>query len=365
VGFSPDRAQPMSRTAARESELPVKVNRDTPAPALQPFTDYFKGFEKVGAVRKVFGDETEAVLARLKVGFISNRRMYMGIRDDDGNIAVGTYHLKHSTTRVLYLDIVHELFHIGQWMRDKEWFSEEHERFMGDFSLYYSSPLEVPAYRHTVREAERLGMTRKEIAEYLKMMPVPQKTWNRFLKEMAIDPAAGRAGKAQKTERLPVKIGRSPKLVLLPFTDYFVGFEEAEPVKAMFGKGAKKALRAIKVEFLESPFGSIFPSDEDGHLVVNSSYMKEADLESIYLDVILSLNFRWRAAQAGPEGVGSGDAEFGESSVVLDSYKAMVEEARRIGTPEAKIRERLRFPEFMMSDPAFRKFVAALGLKPD
>jgi hypothetical protein len=357
----------VSRTAKRDLKLPIKVNRKTPPPALQPFTDYFQGFEKVGAVRKVFGDETEAVLARLKIGFISNRRMYMGIRDDDGNVAVGTYHLRHSTDRVLYLDVVHELFHIGQWMRDKEWFTKEHEKFMGDFSLYYSSPLEVPAYTHTVREAERLGMTRREIAKYLEMMPVPQKIWNRFLKEMEIKPrprAGVKAGpKALKTE-LPVKINRNPKLLLHPFTDYFQGFEEAEPVKAIFGEGAKKAMGGIKVEFLESPFGSIFPSEEDGHLVVNSGFLKEADLESVYLDVVLSLNFIWRASQAGPEALGSADTEFGESPVVLDSYKAMVEEARRLATPEAKIRERLQVPEFMMSDPAFRKFVAAIGLKP-
>jgi len=355
----------VSRTARRDLKLPIKVNSKTPPPALQPFTDYFKGFEKVAAVRKVFGDETEAVLARLKIGFISNRRMYMGIRDDDGNIAVGTYHLRHSTDRVLYLDIVHELFHIKQWMRDKEWFTKEHEKFMGDFSLYYSSPLELPAYAHTVREAERLGMSRKEIAEYLRMMPVPQRVWNRFIKEMEIKPRPGVGGQAStKTERLPVKINRNPKLVLLPFTDYFQGFEEAEPVKAMFGNGAKKALGGIKVEFLESPFGSIFPSEEDGHLVVNSSFVKKADLESVYLDVILSLNFVWRAAQAGADPPGSEGGEFGESPVVLDSYKAMVEEARRIGTPEAKVRERLQLPEFMMSGSAFEKFVAAIGLKP-
>ncbi len=356
----------MSQEASRKLNLPIEVNRKTPPPALQPFTDYFKGFEKVAAVRKVFGDQTEAVLGRLKVGFISNRRMYMGIRDHDGHIAVGTFHLRNSTTRVLYLDVVHELFHIGQWVHDKEWFTEEHEKFMGDFSLYYSSPLEVPAYRHTVREAERLGMTRKEIVEYLKMMPVPQKTWNRFLKEMAIDPAAGRGkAKARRADKLPVKIGRNPKLVLYPFTDYFRGFEDAEPVKAMFGKGAKKALRAIKVEFLESPWGSIFPSDDDGHFVVNSGFIKEADLESIYLDVILSLSFLHEMARAGPGALGAVETEFGDSPIVLESYKAMVREAGRIGTPAKKVWERLQFPQFMMSDAAFQKFVAALGLKPE
>jgi hypothetical protein len=351
--------------AATAPNLPVKINRSTPAPALQPFTDYFEGFENVEAVKKVFGKDTEKVLARLKIGFISNRRMYMGIRDDDGNVAVGTYHLRHSTTRVLYLDVVHELFHIGQWMRDKDWFTNEHEKFMGDFSLYYSSPLEVPAYAHTVREAERLGMNRKEIAEYLKMMPVPQKVWNRFIKDMEIKPLAGaEAAKARKSEKLPVKINREPKLVLRPFTDYFQGFEEALPVQTLFGKGAKKALSGLKVEFLESPFGSIFPSEEDGHLVVNSGFVKDADVESIYLDVILSLNFiRW-AAEAGPSALGTDEGEFDESPLVLDSYKVMVAEARRIGISEMKIRERLQLPQFMMGEEAFKKFVAALGLAP-
>jgi hypothetical protein len=358
----------VSLEASRRPKLPVKVNRKTPPPALQPFTDYFQGFERVGAVRKVFGDETEAVLARLKIGFISNRRMYMGIRDDDGNVAVGTYHLRHSTTRVLYLDVVHELFHIGQWMRDKEWFTREHEKFMGNFSLYYASPLEVPAYAHTVREAERLGMTRREITKYLEMMPVPQKVWNRFLKEMEIKPlpSASRSTgpRAKKTEKLPVKINRDPKLVLLPFTDYFQGFEGAPPVAELYGKGAGAALRALKVEFLESPFGSIFPSEEDGHLVVNSTFVKEADLEAIYLDVILCLNFLHGAAEAGPASTEASEGDFGDNPVALKSYKAMVKEARRIGTPDAKIMERLQLPEFMMSETAFKRFVQALGLKP-
>ncbi len=353
-------AAEVSLPAKSNPKPPVRVNRKTPPPALQPFTDYFKGFEKVGAVRKVFGDETDAVLGRLKIGFISNRRMYMGIRDTDGNISVGTYHLRNSTTRVLYLDIVHELFHIKQWMRDKEWFTKEHEKFMGNFELYYVSPLEVPAYEHTVREAERLGMTRKEITEYLKMMPVHPKVWKGFLKEMGLN--KGDPHRTAPIERLPVKINRDPKLVLHPFNDYFEGFEEAEPVKALFGKGARRTLRDLRVEFLESPFGSIFPSEEDGHLVVNSRFIKKADLESIYLDVILCLNFLSQAAKSGQAGIDSWE-DFAKNPLVLESYKGMVREARRIGAPDAKVMERLQLPEFMMSEAAFGRFVQALDLK--
>ena len=352
----------------RKLKLPIKVNRRTPTPALQPFTDYFQGFEKVGAVRMVFGDQTEEVLSRLKVGFISNKQMYMGIRDADGNLAVGTYHLRHSPTRVIYLDVVHELFHIKQWMEDKEWFTKEHERFMGDFSLYYSSPIEVPAYKHAVREAERLGMTPAEIEEYLKMIPVSSKIWNVFLKEMGVKKgkAASRTPdpKARRTDRLPVKINRDPKLVLHPFTDYFEGFDETPPVKATFGRGSTQALAKVKVEFLESPFGTIFPSEEDGHLVVNKRFLEGADLEAIYLDVILCLSFLKRSSRSSAAAPDRGRNEFGESPRLLESYKEMVAEARRIGTTDAGILERLQLPRFMMSDAAFRRFARALGLKP-
>lgn len=351
----------MAKAVARGEApyLPVRVDRSVPPPALQPFTDYFVGFEKVAAVRKVFGEETSEVLSRLKIGFISNRRMYMGIRDHDGNVAVGTYHLRHSTTRVLYLDIVHELFHIKQWMRDKEWFTREHEKFMGDAKLYYSSPLELPAYEHTVREAERLGMSRDEIVEYLKMLPVSRKTWEGFLDAMKISPRSRAPGEAKS---LPVKIKREPKLVLYPFTDYFAGFEDAEPVRALFGRRAKESLEAVRVEFLESPFGSIFPSEEDGHLVVNTGFVKNAELEAIYLDVVLSLNLLRLAKEAGPGP--AGQEEFGSSQAVLGAYRAMVKEAKRIGTEEGKVRERLQLPRFMMSDSEFREFVAAIGLRP-
>ncbi|HYB03241.1 MAG TPA: hypothetical protein VED17_02180, partial [Nitrososphaerales archaeon] len=75
----------------RRSELSIEINRETPPPDLYPFTDYFKGFEKVEAVRSLFGEETDEILGKLKVSFVSLKFMYMGIRDEDGNISVGTY----------------------------------------------------------------------------------------------------------------------------------------------------------------------------------------------------------------------------------------------------------------------------------
>jgi hypothetical protein len=43
----------------KNAKLGVEMERDVPV-ALHPFTKYFRGFEKVAAVRSVFGRNTEA-----------------------------------------------------------------------------------------------------------------------------------------------------------------------------------------------------------------------------------------------------------------------------------------------------------------
>ena len=158
--------------------------------------------------------------------------MYMGIRDEDGNINVGTYHLRHSDLRTLYLDVVHELFHIKQWHEDRIHFEKEHQKFLGDFSLYYSSPIEVPAYRYTVREAERIGMPKDEIVEYLKLGPASPRVFRKFLKEMEL----GRVSKSKTQTKFPVRINRKAPISLYSFTDYFHGFEKVPSVSTFTGQ---------------------------------------------------------------------------------------------------------------------------------
>jgi hypothetical protein len=342
-----------------KQQLPIKINKKIPTPTLPAFTDYFRGFENVAAVRAVFGDKTEEVLARLRLGFMSNKWAYMGIRDHDGNISVGTYHLRHSDKHVLYLDIVHELFHIGQWMKDKEWFTAEHERFMGRFELYWVSPIEVPAYKHAVAEAERLGMPREELIEYLKMGP-PTKVWRQFIKDLKLEKEGSKKAFAAAKKALPVEINREPALRLLPFTDYFQGFEDTPGIKAIYGARSARALKDTKVEFVDSRWGGIFPSDDDGHLVINAGYYKKASPTALYLDVVLSLNLLKRFA----EGRSSGRMrELADSRAVVASYKAMVKEARRLRVPDKEILEHMKLPRFIMGSTGYAKLVKTLGLK--
>jgi hypothetical protein len=313
----------------------------------------------VEAVRSVFGDKTEKVLGSLRIGFIPNRRMYMGIRDNDGNIAVGTYHLKNSPMRTLYLDIVHELFHINQRMTDGRFFHDEFMKFMQDRSLYYASPIEIPAYEHTVREAERIGMTSEEILEYLKIGDPPVKVWRNFVKEMKLKKKGSKPVKP--IAKFPVKIMRETRSKLLPFSEYFEGFDEVEAVRDLFGRSTAKVLKDIRVEFIDSPFPTIYPSEDDGHLVVASDYFRNGPVTSIYLDAVLCLHLL-KAAPAGETSSGP-ETEFDENPAVFEAYDSMVKEARRIGLNDIEILGHLQLPRFMMTPPAYRKFLKALHLK--
>src|SRR5208283_1520873 len=315
--YNPARPRPVAvEPKTRRKSLPIRINRKVPGTALKPFTDYFRGFEKVAAVRKVFGDETEEVLNGLRIGFMPNRQMYMGIRDNDGNLAVGTYHLKNSATWMLYLDIVHELFHIGQWRKDKEYFTREHMKFMGDRSLYYASPIEIPAYEHTVREAERIGMTPEEITEYLKMGDAPPKVWRSFLKAMRLKKVGSKP--ARRVTKFPVKIKREAPSMLCSFPDYFLGFEKVAAVRELFGDATDDVLSGVKVEFIDSPFPTIYPNEDDGHLIVANDYFRKGPVTSLYLDAFLCLNLMKALSEGGAST--DPEADFADNPGVFKAY---------------------------------------------
>ena len=158
-------------------KLGVKINRG--ADVVQyPFLDYFQGFETVDAVRSIFGRSTDEVLRKLKVSFFPQKFGYMGVSDIDGSLVISTHHLNTSDFKILYLDIIHELVHVKQFMDGRELFSTEYE--------YVDSPVEIEAYRHTVNEARRIGMNDKEIFEYLKVEWIDEDSHKRLLDSVGV-----------------------------------------------------------------------------------------------------------------------------------------------------------------------------------
>ncbi len=141
------------------AELGVKIRRDAKI-SLRRFTDYFKGFEKVEAVKWLFDSKTEKVLDDLKVEFFS-RRGYMGVSDEDGHIGISAKYLSTADERWIYLDIIHELVHVKQFMDGKELFDHNYS--------YVDRPTEIEAYTIAVNEARRIGLSDKEIMDYLRI----------------------------------------------------------------------------------------------------------------------------------------------------------------------------------------------------
>lgn len=126
---------------------------------LHPFTDYFQGFETLDAVRQLFGERTELVLRTLKVGF-SGRRGYMGVSNRDGNLTVSAEYLRNGDADDIYLDIIHELTHVKQFLDGQELF-DSHYR-------YVERPTEIEAFRNAIIEARRLGLNEARIRHYLR-----------------------------------------------------------------------------------------------------------------------------------------------------------------------------------------------------
>ncbi len=141
-----------------ESKLNVEILRNAKA-WTEPFAEHFKGFEQVEAVRRIFGEKTEKVLSELRVEF-SGRRGYMGVSDTDGHLIVSADYLNCGDVVDIYLDVIHELVHVRQFMEGKELFDDKYS--------YVDRPTEVEAYEHTVEEARRLGLNDDRICEYLK-----------------------------------------------------------------------------------------------------------------------------------------------------------------------------------------------------
>ncbi len=142
------------------------------------FTDYFKGFENVEAVRRIFGTRTVQILRSIKVEFFSSQWGYMGVSDHDGHLLVSTHYLRHGNPRDIYLDVVHELVHVRQFRNGQKLFPEGFE--------YSTAPTEIEAYKVCIAEGRRLGMKDGEILQYLRVPWMEKKELLRLARNVGV-----------------------------------------------------------------------------------------------------------------------------------------------------------------------------------
>jgi len=143
-----------------------------------PFTDYFKGLEKSKTVRNIFGEKTEEVLRNLRVEF-TWVRSYMWVSNADGHLTVSSYYMNNGDRIDIYLDLIHELVHVRQFIEGKELFNNRYD--------YIDRPTEIEAYRYAVEEAKRLRLSDERICRYLKTEWMSNKELKRLAKTLNIN----------------------------------------------------------------------------------------------------------------------------------------------------------------------------------
>src|SRR5437879_7803169 len=136
--------------------------------------------------------------------------------------------------------------------------------------------------------------------------------------------------------KLPdVKIPRNILLRYQRFLDYFKGFENVDAVRGIFGPRTKSVLGALKVEFFSSKWGYMGVSDEDGHLMVSTHYLRTGGRRDIYLDVVHELvHVRQfgEGKQLFPEGFQYSDAP---TDIVV--FIVIIAEGRRPGMTDREL----------------------------
>ena len=156
----------------------IKINRDL-RPGIYTLGQIFDGLKESEILRQVFKTkkELDEVFSNLSV-IVEEKDHYMYVKNDDGSVVVGLAHIQKSDSRILYLDIIHELVHVRQQRAGLDLYDKSYS--------YVDRPTEIEAYKVTVSEARRLGMSDKEILDYLQVEWITPKEHERLATHVGV-----------------------------------------------------------------------------------------------------------------------------------------------------------------------------------
>lgn len=145
-----------------------------------PLSHIFIGLEDSEVVQSLFGGRGRAaeILRNLRVK-LDDSAEYMYVNDANGNIVVRGEYLRSASKKLLYLDIIHELVHVRQYREGRELFDSK-------FS-YVDRPTELEAYKITLDEARKIGMSEEEIEEYLYVEWITKKEHKKLAKTLGVN----------------------------------------------------------------------------------------------------------------------------------------------------------------------------------
>jgi hypothetical protein len=154
------------------------VNRDIKT-GVRKLTEVFRGLEYSPAILAMYRTTEDAMRFLERVSLrVTDTNDYMYVDPWDGHIATGLRYMLEAEPRILYLDIIHELVHVRQWFEGKELYDSRQS--------YVERPTELKAYAAVVEEAKRIGMTDKEIVDYLEVPWISKKELDFMVKRLGI-----------------------------------------------------------------------------------------------------------------------------------------------------------------------------------
>ena len=155
-----------------------KVSRDLPAGRYR-LREVFSGLDEVKPLQICIGDNgrLRKILEETYVT-LTNEPEYMYINDEDGSLIVGLDYLKTGDLRYIYLDIIHELVHVKQYLDGRNLFDKSYS--------YVDRPTEIEAYRCCVDEGRKIGMTEDTLADYLYVEWTSEVEHKRLLKTLGV-----------------------------------------------------------------------------------------------------------------------------------------------------------------------------------
>jgi hypothetical protein len=142
-------------------------------------SEVFAGLGSSSALLKIFGSKGQMakIMRHLKLR-IEKGDSGLWLDKNTGSICIGSKHLASAKSDFLYLDVIHVLVHVRQFLEGKELYDQAFE--------YVDRPTELEAYRTTVAEARRVGMDEDEILKYLRMDAVDDSELGKLMEKIGV-----------------------------------------------------------------------------------------------------------------------------------------------------------------------------------
>jgi hypothetical protein len=143
------------------------------------FIQVFVGVENSPTLLRLFGSQRNMskIVRHLKVN-INESDWGIWLDHNTGAVCVGAKYLAASKINCLYLDVIHVLVHVKQFLDGKDLIDQTFE--------YVDRPTEIEAYRYTVDEAKRLQMSEDEILQYLRVDAVDDSELGRLIEKIGV-----------------------------------------------------------------------------------------------------------------------------------------------------------------------------------